>query len=232
MLDDHLFKIDLERWIVKISTPKGRLEFKLLHGKYHGKFKEWKAGQAWLIRRNDEVYLNVVFSRDVEIRECEDVIGVDVNENNITIATNQFIRFETKEKEIRTAYFVKRRKIQKKIKCKRARNRALAKYRKRERNRVLDIYHKIANKIIKIALETNSAIALEDLKNIRSKIDYSPELNGRLHRWSFRTFQQILEYKAKLNGIPVVYVNPPQDLDPVPDMWGKINPEWVQGSAL
>lgn len=30
----------------------------------------------------------------------------------------------------------------------------------------------------------------------------------RLHRWGFRKFQQILEYKAKLNGVEVVYVNP------------------------
>ena len=130
-----------------------------------------------------------------------------MNENNVTIAS-QFIRFETREKEIRTAYFVKRRKIQKKIKCKKARKRVLKKYRNRERNRVLDIYHKVANKIVKIVLETNSAIALENLKNIRQKINYSPELNGRLHRWSFRKFQQILEYKAKLNGIEVIYVDP------------------------
>ena len=209
MFDDHLFNLDLENWIVRISTPNGRLKFKLLHGKYHEKFKDWKVGQAWLVKRTDGIYLNVVFSKEVEIRTCRDVIGVDVNENNVTIATNQnFIKLETRERVIRTAYFLKRRKIQSKIRCRRVKAKVLAKYRDRERNRVLDIYHKVANKIIKVALKTNSAIALENLKEIREKINYSKELNGRLHRWSFRKFQQILEYKAKLNDIKVIYVNP------------------------
>ena len=223
MLDDHLFRLDLEDWTVRISTPDGRLEFKLLHGKYHEKFRDWKVGQAWLVKRTDGIYLNVVFSKNVEIRNCRDVIGVDVNENNVTIATNQnFIKFETRERVIRTAYFLKRRKIQSKIRCRRVKAKVLAKYHDRERNRILDIYHKVANKIV--ALKTNSAIALENLKEIRKKINYSKELNGRLHRWSFRKFQQILEYKAKLNGIEVVYVNPHKTSSLCPICGRKLSP--------
>jgi putative transposase len=225
LLDDHLFKLDLEDWTVRISTPNGRLEFKLLHGKYHKKFRDWKIGQAWLVKRKDGIYLNVVFSRSIEIRKCKDVIGVDVNENNVTIATNQnFITFETRERVIRTAYFLKRRKIQSKIRCKSVKAKVLAKYRDRERNRVLDIYHKVANEIVRVALETNSAIALENLKEIRTKIKYSNEINGRLHRWSFRKFQQILEYKAKLNGIKVVYVNPHKTSSLCPICGRKLSP--------
>jgi len=140
MLDDHLFKLDLENWVVKISTPNGRLKFKLLHGEYHERFKNWKIGQAWLVKRADGVYLNVVFSKNVEIRDCKDIVGVDVNENNITIATNQnFVVFETRERVIKIAYFLKRRKIQSKIRCKRVKTMVLTEYRNRERNRVLDI---------------------------------------------------------------------------------------------
>ncbi len=225
MLDDHLFKLDLEDWTVRFSTPNGRVELKVLHGEYHEKFRDWKAGQAWLVKRADGIYLNVVFSKNVERRDYGDVVGVDVNENNITIATGQsFIKFETRERAIRTAYFLKRRKIQNRVKCRRVKTRVLAKYRNRERNRVLDIYHKVANEIIKSAIKTNSAIALEDLKKIREKINYSKELNGRLHRWSFRKFQQILEYKAKLNGIEVVYVNPHKTSSLCPICGGKLSP--------
>jgi len=73
-------------------------------------------------------------------------------------------------------------------------------------------------------LETNSAIALEDLKEIRTKIKYSNKINGRLHRWSFRKFQQILEYKAKLSGIPVVYVNPRKTSSLCPICGSKLSP--------
>ncbi len=225
MLDDHLFKLDLEKWMVKISTSDGRVNFKLLHGKYHEKFRVWKVGQAWLVKRVDGIYLNVVFSRNTKIKEGKDVIGIDINENNITVAYPEgFVTFKTRERDIRTAYFVKRRKIQFKIKCGRVKAKVLSKYRDRERNRVLDIYHKVVNEIVKIALKTNSAIALENLKEIRIKIRYSREINGRLHRWSFRKFQQVLEYKAKLNGIEVVYVNPRKTSSLCPICGGKLSP--------
>ena len=225
MLDDHLFKLDLGNWVVRVSTPNGRIGFKVLHGEYHEKFRDWKIGQAWLVKKNDKIYLNVVFSKSVEIRDYRDVMGVDVNENNVTTATSQgFIMFETKERVIRTAYFLKRRKIQSKIGCRRVKAKVLAKYRDRERNRVLDIYHKVTNKIVKIALKTNSSIALENLKEIRRKINCSKELNGRLHRWSFRKFQQILEYKAKLNGIEVIYVNPHKTSSLCPICGRKLSP--------
>ena len=55
-------------------------------------------------KRDDKIYLNVVFSKSVEIKDYREVIGVDVNENNVTTATSQgFIMFETKERVIRTA---------------------------------------------------------------------------------------------------------------------------------
>jgi len=161
MLDDHLFKLDLENWIVRISTPNGRIGFKVLHGEYHEKFRDWKIGQAWLVKKEDETYLNVVSSKNVEMGDCVDVIGVDVNENNVTIATNQnFITFVTRERMIRTAYFLKRRKIQSKIRCKRVKAEVLTKYRDRERNKILDIYHKIANEIVKIALKNEFSNSL------------------------------------------------------------------------
>ena len=51
-------------------------------------------------------------------------------------------------------------------------------------------------------------IALEDLKYIRKHVKYSKEINGRLHRWSFRKLQSIIAYKAKLKGVKVVFVDP------------------------
>ena len=208
MLDDILFTLKLDDWVVSIATPNGRVKLKLLHGKYHEKFKYWKIGQAWLIKRNNDLFLNVVFSKEVEVEKPINVIGVDVNENNVTIAKpNDFERRVTGEKNIRIAYFLKRRRIQSKIKGGEIRRKLLAKYGEREKNRVLDVYHVVANWVVKEALKSNSAIALEDIKNIRKRIKFSREMNGRLHRWSFRKLQKIIEYKAKLNGIPVVYID-------------------------
>ena len=119
MLDDHLFKVYLEKKIIKLSTPNGRFSLEFYPAKYHEKFIDWKIGQAWLVRTRRGVFVNVVFSKEVEIREPTDFVGVDINENNITVSLPRrgFYQIITHEREIRTAYFLKRRKIQKKIKA-------------------------------------------------------------------------------------------------------------------
>jgi putative transposase len=53
-----------------------------------------------------------------------------------------------------------------------------------------------------------TCIVLERLTDIRRRIRYSRELNGRLHRWSFHRRQSVIEYKAKVKGVNVVYVDP------------------------
>jgi len=208
MLDDHLFTLDLKRWEVSIATPNGRVKFRVLHGTYHEKFRDMRLGQAWLVRRNGELWLKAVFRRRVKLKEPNGrALAIDVNENNITIASpNSFKQIITRERPIRTAYFLKRRRIQTAIKYGKCKQKLLAKYRSREKRRVEDIYHKVANQIIEQALnEGVSTIILEKLTHIRCKIHYTRSMNGRLHRWSFRKLQTVIEYKAKLVGINVVY---------------------------
>jgi putative transposase len=48
---------------------------------------------------------------------------------------------------------------------------------------------------------------MEKLKNIREKKKRIKAMNGRLNRWSFRRLQNIIEYKARLSGLMVVYLN-------------------------
>jgi len=225
MLDDHLFRLDLEKGVVKLSTPKGRLNLKFYLAKYHEKFKEWKVGQAWLVKTPKGVFINVVFSKEVEIREPKAFVGVDLNENNVTLAlpNGEFVQIITHEREIRTGYFVKRRKIQKKIRAGKKREELLQKYGERERNRLNDLYHKIVNVIVEFA-KRYGGIALEDLTEIRDSIRYSAEMNGRLHRWSFRKLQLIIEYKAKLKGIRVVFVNSAYTSSLCPVCGGKASP--------
>jgi len=84
---------------------------KFYPAKYHEKFKDWKVGQAWLVKTSKGVLINVVFSKEVEIREPKAFVGVDLNENNVTLAlpNGEFVQIITHEREIRTGYFVKRR---------------------------------------------------------------------------------------------------------------------------
>ncbi len=225
MLDDHLFKLDLEAGIIKLSTLSGRIKLEFYPAKYHERFKDWKVGQAWLVRTPKGVFLNVVFSKEVEVSEPKSFVGVDLNENNVTLSlpNGEFVQIITHEREIRTGYYLKRRKIQKKLRSGKRRKELLEKYGQRERNRLNDLYHKLANKIVELA-EKYGGIALEDLTEIRDSIRYSAEMNGRLHRWSFRKLQSLIEYKAKLKGIRVVFVNPAFTSSLCPVCGGKLSP--------
>jgi len=212
-LHGQVFRLDVEGWRASIAIHGGRwITLRLLHGEYHERFRGMEHGEAQLALRNDGLYLNVAFSRTVALPEISPdarVIAVDVNENIIAYGNNDFVeRFETNEGIIRTRYFLKRRRIQTKIRSRELRGRLLAKYGRREQNRIREIYYKAVKEIIGRAKETGTTvIVMEDLE-IHKEDMGSEELNGRMHRWSYRRFQRMLEYQAKLHGLNVVYVDP------------------------
>jgi len=185
----------------------------LRFGDYQRKFiEQWKQGRLKI----GEVIITpekviVPFKKEVQLIEPKNWIAVDINECNVTgiSSSGDFFIIDTSEvKRIRHVYFEKRRKIQSGIKCGKRRKELLAKYGRRERYRVKDILHKVSKTIVEFAKFRCCGIILEDLKGIRKRIDYNRIMNRRLHNWSFRKLQSYIEYKAKLNGIPVVYVNP------------------------
>ncbi|MBS7610116.1 transposase [Candidatus Bathyarchaeota archaeon] len=86
--------------------------------------------------------------------------------------------------------------------------------------------HRVGKDIIEKAKEGRLGIVLEGLKQIRRSVNRrvlainrfngklqwvsknSKKLKGRLNSWSFRKLQNFIEYKARWEGIPVVYVSP------------------------
>jgi putative transposase len=213
-LDDHLFKLDVEGWRASIAVHGGRwVVLRLLHGRYHDRFKGMKLGEARLVLRDDgNLYLNVVFRQTIvlpEINMDAKVIAVDINENVVVYGNNEFIeRLETNEGIIRTRYFLKRRKIQTKIRSRGLQARLLGKYKGREWRRIREIYYNVAKKIIGKAKEAGATVIIMEDLNVYKEDKDSKELNGRIHRWSYKRFQQILEYQAKLHGLNVKYVEP------------------------
>ncbi len=78
----------------------------------------------------------------------------------------------------------------------------------RESRIVRDINHQISRKIINIAAASGCGVKVESLKGIRESAKPSRSFRYSLNSWSFYQLQQMIEYKAKLQGIPVVYVDP------------------------
>ena len=86
---------------------------------------------------------------------------------------------------------------------------AIKRINNKEQRIMKDIDHKISHDIVKTAVSHDvRVIKLERLANIRSTTRTSRKNNHSLHTWSFYRLAQFIEYKAKLAGIKVEYVNP------------------------
>lgn len=210
--DAVLVKYEGDKLRISVE-PRKFLTINLKYGDYQKRFiEEWKTGKL----RVGEVSLNetkvlIPFRKEVDLMNPKDWIAIDVNESNVTgVSTNPHIlKCETNLREIKSAYFEKRQKIQKLSKDKPLTSkRLLKKYSGREKNKVKDLCHKVAKKIVKVAKENGFGVIMEDLKGMRKRINYGKRMNRRLHSLPYRKLQFCIEYKAKLEGLPVKYVSP------------------------
>jgi len=78
----------------------------------------------------------------------------------------------------------------------------------RESRIVRDLNHKVSRKLVSMAKEQNAALVFEDLSGIRKTKKQYRSFKYALHSWSFYQLQTFVEYKAKLLGVPVLYVDP------------------------
>ena len=85
----------------------------------------------------------------------------------------------------------------------------LARVKNRESRIVRDTNHKVSRAIVDYAKRVNKAISLEDLTGIRRNKKQRKSFKYALHSWSFYQLRQFIVYKAKLLGVPVVFI-PPQ----------------------
>jgi len=86
---------------------------------------------------------------------------------------------------------------------------AIRKLNDKEQRWMKDQDHKISRSIIDFAIQNNvSTIRMEKLTNIRNTARTSRKNEKNLHTWSFYRLAQFIEYKAKLAGITVEYVDP------------------------
>jgi len=226
--DPQLVKFEGDRLRISIK-PRQFVYVHLKYGEYQRKFiEEWRKGKLKVgeITMNGEKVI-IPFRKEVDLTNPKDWIAIDVNESNVTAVSSNphVLRIEHGLRTIHTTYFEMRRRIQKLSKYKPITSkRLMEKYSGREKKITHDLCHKIARIIVDFAKEHGFGIIMEDLNGIRNKIRYNKNLNRRLHSWNFRKLQFFIEYKAKLNGIPVVYVKPHKTSSLCPICGGKLAP--------
>lgn len=100
-----------------------------------------------------------------------------------------------------------RRKLQPKVKEGNV-YKLLNKLSKKEKNWVVSENHRISREIVEIAIKKKRSIALEKLTGIVKRLKVNKKTKIMLKGWSFSQLANFIEYKAKLAGITVVYIDP------------------------
>lgn len=142
------------------------------------------------------------------LKEINSWIGVDLNTTGHVVvianpASGKIEKLGKKAEHTHKKYKNIRKDLQKKGKYGKVKQ-----IKDRESRVVRDLNHKMSKEVINVANESNSGIKLEQLKNIRKTTKSSRSFRYSLHSWSFYQFNQMIEYKAKLLGIPVIYIDP------------------------
>lgn len=135
-------------------------------------------------------------------------LGVDLNTTGHCVvaacpSTGKVLKLGKKAHHTHTTYKNFRRRFQKKKKLG-----LVKKSGGRESRIVRDLNHRMSRKVVDYALENNLGIVMEDLKGIRKSGKSAKSFKYSLNSWSYYQFQQFLEYKAKLLGIPIVKIDP------------------------
>ncbi len=135
-------------------------------------------------------------------------IGVDRNTTgHIAVTANpdtgKIQKFGKSALHIHRKYSAIRKRLQREAKF-----RELKKVKDRESRIVKDLNHKVSRKLVDMAKDQNATLVFEDLNGIRKTRKQHRSFKYALHSWSFYQLQQFVEYKAKLLGVLVRYIDP------------------------
>ena len=174
------------------------------------KFASAKLGTMRIVRKGNKIVAQIVYEiAEPEYTDDGNVMGVDLGIKcpAVSYTSDGNVRFYgngRKNKYMRRHYKCLRKKLQKAKHID-----AVKRINNKEQRIMRDIDHKLSHDIIVTAVVHNvKVIKLERLQNIRSATRTSRKNNPSLHTWSFYRLAQFIEYKAKLAGITVEYVNP------------------------
>jgi putative transposase len=215
-------RLDLDTKTIKIAVLHDKwVELKLKWYRYLDKYLDgsWRSGEVLLSYKCGRFYVYITFHKDVTPREPKAVMGVDMNFNNITytiidlngeLVSIGVIPFKGLKRALHN------RRLAEELQRKYPRNwrflkwarRARARWLSKTRNILVDAAHRVSKRIVEVAREHGAVIVFEDLEKIRENSNGGRKLSWETQLWCYRRIQSYAEYKALLEGLRVVYVDP------------------------
>jgi len=191
-----------------ILTVEGRKTVPLVYvERWHGKYKDWRVREARLLPNR----LNVVVEKDVPTKTVSDILGLDINYANLTLSNGIRIPIKGFIKALVSKAKAEaiQQKYPKKWKHVKGIRQAISRFGARAKNIIKDTVNQLAVQVVKLASRENSALAIEDLKKLNSSFkDFSKNQRAKLTLWAYKKLLEAAEFKARVEGIPIVRVNP------------------------
>ncbi|HCB89115.1 MAG TPA: transposase [Porphyromonadaceae bacterium] len=191
---------------VSIWAIGGRLKMPFVC--HNPKYLPYIKGEADLVYKKGKFYLfQTVEVPEEDVEDIEEFIGVDFGLTDIVV-TSDGVKHSA---DGLNKYREHRQKVRSSIQRKgtRSSKRLLKRLSGKERTTATIINHTIAKSIVKSAKEQGKGIAIEDLTNIRfTSKRRNKKFKVKLGRWSFGQLRSFIDYKARLNGVKFVVVEP------------------------
>jgi putative transposase len=203
--DDRILRYGTDR--VSLWSLAGRLQIPFVCDERARELLKSRQGESDLVYRDGGWYLLATITcEEPPEGEVDDVLGVDLGVVNLAVDSDGNRHSGTHVNSLRQ----RQRRLRRRLQQKRTWSalRLLKKRRRKERRFATWVNHRVSKRIAAEAQRTKRAIALEDLWGIRSRVRARKPQRATLHSWSFHQLRSFIEYKAKLAGVRVVFVDP------------------------
>lgn len=205
--DSRILTFKTIRREVSIWTVDGRQTIPYSIGEHQNRMLQFQQGESDLAYIKGKFYLLATCDiPDEETEIFDEVIGVDFGIENIA-TTSDGKKYSGKQtEEIRQWYSNRRAKLQS-VGTKSAKRR-LKKLSGKESKFKKNENHKISKQVVRVAKDTNRAIAIENLNGIRTRTTVRKKQRAKHSSWAFNQLRNFIAYKSQLNGVSVLLVNP------------------------
>jgi len=194
--------ISLPIWL---NGKSKRIEIKALTGDYEKNLLQNKLGTLRITKKNHKYIAQIAIKVPKKESSGDKVMGIDLGLKIPAVAivdsTVKFCGNGRENKFVRRKFKSLRKKLGELKKPK-----AIKHLNNKEQCWMRDKDHLVSRQLVNFAVKNNvSTIKLEKLSGIRTT---RTSRKNNLHTWSFYRLAQYIEYKAKLEGIKVEYINP------------------------
>jgi len=205
--DSRILTWKMDKRIVSLWALGGRINLPFLAGARQLKLLETRQGEADLVYHDNQFYIFQTCEIDTpEPSDVDGFLGIDLGIANIAVDSDGTVHQGKTIKNVRYRHRQLRCKLQ--AKGTKSTRRRLKKLAGKEQRFATWTNHNISKGIVAKAKDTGRGIAIEELGGIRDRVTVRRPQRAILHSWSFAQLRSFIEYKAQLNGVPVVAVNP------------------------